>query len=537
MRILTLLLRKRMAALLLCGLIVLAYFPLIGKVTFSPDAHIILPPLLETSALGYLKMLSSFEVVDFQPVRDLTFFFDIIFFRNFQIATFTLTNVLFWCLSCLLLFRLIRRVALPLSRVHIFLLVSAFAVYPLFSQAVGWTMARKHLVAVSLILLATHLFLDWMKGRRKWFAFYLAYVAAVLSHPIVVFWPCWAFLHHKFFHRGKAPGEKKIYSVTLVTMVVLLLTNYAYYVVLSPRLHEYYTQARPAFSLSRNLLHFVFYFRELIWPYQLSFTYYPDLASAWPGSIAILALGYFAWKKHRHSDVLSWILFALFPFPVFIGLSVYDQYLLVPATGILIAISVGIQEIRRTFLPIIAGAILVWCALTHIEASRWPVRGAISVRNFVSAPSCRSAIEAINSWSQVSKEMLPDAIEFFDTDHCNTVVAKLPPAEKPKALTAQALYLYYRKGSLSEEKVLEDLRSLGAIHYYPLLLYAVIMAEKENTEEVRAATDYIFERTQGPVEETGPLVTETLRPFCGEHALPHCLELISGRPGPAMPFF
>ena len=87
-------------------LILVVYSPLIGNKTYSPDSHIILPPLLEASPLDYVKMVLNFETVDFQPVRDLTFFLDVAVFRLTGVSTFSFSNILFWMLSCFLLFRL-----------------------------------------------------------------------------------------------------------------------------------------------------------------------------------------------------------------------------------------------------------------------------------------------------------------------------------------------------------------------------------------------------------------------------------------------
>src|ERR1044072_4931491 len=85
--------------------------PVLLRNARSPDAAVILPPLFEvTSPLDYIRMLSNFEVIDFQPVRDLTFFLDIIIFKLTHIVTFATTNVILWSIGVFFLFRLLERI-------------------------------------------------------------------------------------------------------------------------------------------------------------------------------------------------------------------------------------------------------------------------------------------------------------------------------------------------------------------------------------------------------------------------------------------
>ena len=112
--------------LLFCSVV---YFPLIGHKAKNPDARLTYPPLFEVSSPAeYFRMLRSFNVVDFQPVRDLTFFMDFALFRKTGIVPFATTNIFFWAITVFLLLKLLEEIA---PRKSNFLWVLAFAAYPL----------------------------------------------------------------------------------------------------------------------------------------------------------------------------------------------------------------------------------------------------------------------------------------------------------------------------------------------------------------------------------------------------------------------
>ncbi len=147
--------KKISSLVLLMAVSCFAYAPLLGNKARNPDGGVILPPLFEIkSPLEYINMLANFEVIDFQPVRDLTFFFDIYIFNHFGIVSFATTNVILWGLAGYFLFRIFSRF-LKEKEFQAMVWTIAFLVYPLFSQAVPWGMARKHILAFFFIVWAT----------------------------------------------------------------------------------------------------------------------------------------------------------------------------------------------------------------------------------------------------------------------------------------------------------------------------------------------------------------------------------------------
>ncbi len=522
--------------LLLITFIFVIYSPVIGKKTFSPDAHTILKPLLDIETpQSYLEMLSSFQVTDFQPVRDLTFFIDLFFFRYLNVNTFAFTNILLWCGSCLFLMFLLKRYKLENWKSS--LLIMAFSAYPIFSQAVVWTMARKHVLALFLILWTTSLFLDWIENKRSWLFPYLIYVAAGLSHPIILFWPCWALLYFILTNSEKNSSEiKKVFGIFFITMVTLLLTNYAYYTVLNDHAREYYGQAAPVLTFTKLFLNLGFYFRQIVWPYELSFVYYPDLTKAFIGFLVIAALGILTWKSGKNRIAVSWMAFSLLPFPVIIGLSVYDQYLLLTGTGIIMSLSLMITRLNKyAAVPLIV-LTCFWGYFTNQQAALWVQPGKTSERNFRNAPSCRSAVESANISSVTEEKPSSEVLNYLKVENCFTVAGKMPPLERPKIVVVRALYLYFEEDSASIENRMAELKTLAKFHYYPALVYAIALSQEGKLDEVKQVTEYILERTKGPVEDTGPLIQKQLRPYCERNKLSACLKITAEKHKLALPY-
>ena len=75
---------KRYPFILLIIINLLVYFPLITAIkTVNPDAQIIYDQLLNLSGpIDYITKLLHFQTIDFQPIRDLTFFWIYFFLIN-----------------------------------------------------------------------------------------------------------------------------------------------------------------------------------------------------------------------------------------------------------------------------------------------------------------------------------------------------------------------------------------------------------------------------------------------------------------------
>ena len=132
--------------LLMIGII--SYWPVLSSINaINPDAQFILPSLSLISGFKeYFIELLSFKTLDFQPFRDLTFFFDLTVFSSFGLDITIIHNLFWWLAGNWILSKLIWNVFPKLEKELAFFIGLGFLVYPLFSQTIPWGVARKHLL-------------------------------------------------------------------------------------------------------------------------------------------------------------------------------------------------------------------------------------------------------------------------------------------------------------------------------------------------------------------------------------------------------
>lgn len=495
-----------------------AYFPVLGHKARNPDAGIILPPLFAIrNPLEYFSLLSSFEVIDFQPVRDLSFFIDIILFNTTGIVTFATTNVLLWSTGVYFFYRILRK--LRPERGDSFFFATAFAAYPLFSQAICWGMARKHVLAFLLILWATDAFLEWKEGKANFLKAYVLYVLAALSHPLCILWPFWAFLYPE----EAQTRERRKFLLFALTATVLLFTNYTYYTIGNKKVAEVFGHIQPDFSPAKMALNFFFYLRQLILPYELTFMNSPTFSNAWPGAIVFLALLGTAYRKRQDRRIISWLQFMLIPFPIILTLNVvFDQYLLIPAAGFVVVIFL---LARRDLSLILVAATLGWGTLTFLEARTWTDSSIATLRNFTHDPSCKSASEVLVEAYTHARKAPEEALDYFYRQGCLNLREDAPVTMKISYLFIESMIMYYETGAIPYGQRIERLKELSALNYYPELVLAAIYAGEEKPEAVEAIAKKIRTLTGGAKLETGPVIDDVLRPYCQLHHLPECLKV------------
>jgi hypothetical protein len=513
---------------LFLGVSCLVYFPVLGSKARNPDAGLILPSLFDLkNPFEYFSMLANFQVMDFQPVRDLTFFFDIAVFKLTGIVSFATTNVFLWALAMLLFFRLLERVVPQNKKTGVIIWALAFTVYPLFSQVIPWGMARKHILAFLLILWATHKFLDWMEGKGSFFRPYIVYVLAALSHPITILWPIWAFIHFWLFSGEEKKAERKRFIIYLFTALALLFTNYAYYTVGNQKVSDAFGNVKPDyFNLGKNVLNFSFYFRQLVWPYQLGFLNYPEFSNSWPGMVAFLLLVAFVIIHRKEKNTYSWVLFALFPFPIFISLpAVFDQYLLIPAAGLVLLFAHCFHRPAPKLVAAFSVMIIAWGALTFNESTYWVNLNKIADRNFENSPSCKSAAEVLLSHYKEKEKAPPHVLDFFVKGNCFAFNANVPINMKISYVYIEAMMLFYETDAFSHEERVERLQNLALFNYYPDLVLAALYSKEGNNSAIEEISRKIIEKTGNMKLETGPVIDDVLRPYCEKEKLEACLQI------------
>lgn len=488
---------------------------------------IALPPLFDVqNPFEYLKMLSEFQVVDFQPLRDLTFFWDIFIFKLTGIVTFATTNVFLWTAGVFLFFKLLQRSCPEKEKVAIYWSL-AFASYPLFSQTIPWGMARKHILAFLLILWATHAFFDWLQGKNKIFKAYIGYVLACLSHPITLLWPLWAASYLAVFEPSKLKEEKRYFIIFALTGTALFVTNYAYYTVGNEAVSEVFGEIRPnLFDISKLFSHFIFYLRQIIFPYQLGFLYYPEQTSSIPGMIILIVFLGILYRFRGDRRFQSWVLFSLIPFPIILGLpGVFDQYLLIPFAGIVLLAFQRVGNPSKLSIIIVISLSLIWSVISFHHAQLWTNPRLLSERNFKNVKSCKSAQDLLSKTYEEEAKAPPEALEFIQEGKCLYLEAGAPIKQRIGMLVLESMMMYYEEEAFSYEHRMARLLKLGKSHYYPLIAFAALNAKEGKVEEVIWATEYVLKKAGSLKLETGSISDNVLRPFCEKHQLEACLKV------------
>ena len=524
---------RKLLSLIIFTLVV--YAGVLGKKTNNPDAQFTLPALFDVQTpLDYLVMLRDFQVIDFQPVRDLTFFIDLAIYRATGIVTFATINVLLWGIACFLLLKLLERTVPDHKKNTAIFWVLTFAAYPLFSQAVPWGMARKHILAFPIFLACTHAFLDWLEGKTSWLKVYILYVAATLSHPLTLLWPLWAAFHYRVSGKEITRESKKILTIFSVTTISLLFTHFAYYTVGNNLVKDIFPEVSPDLSnASRIIQNIGFYLRQIVFPYELGFLYYPTWGNAWPGLIVLAAFIFFIYRERKDQQFLSWTLYGLIPVPIFLALpGVFDQYLLIPVAAILLIAFRKWNTGSRLQIAALLTLTLIWGVLTFREARLWTNSPALADRNFQNAPSCRSALNlGLMSYTE-GKRLSRETLKFLEEGRCFETSGQ-PEGAKRGVQFVEALMIFYEADLFGRDVRISRLEQLGRSHYYPNLILAALLATEDRAPEVEQLAEFLLERTGGVSLDTGPVVDDVLRPYCLKNNLESCLKVTipQGLPG------
>jgi hypothetical protein len=176
-----------------------------------------------TSLNSYVSNVKNGIIPDLQPVRDLSYVFDIWLSQKFHFQPFHLTNLILWWLIVFLFYQLMKH---ETNHELAIALTFFFALSPVFASSVAWVAARKHLLSTLFILAAT--VVSVRKKNRicelKYFiGIYVLFLLSALSQPINVLWPIWLFLY------TKKELKKFPMFLLMISMVLLIFANYKYY--------------------------------------------------------------------------------------------------------------------------------------------------------------------------------------------------------------------------------------------------------------------------------------------------------------------
>lgn len=517
----------KLAALTVLALI--SYWPILHPATLvNPDAQLVIPILLKASSIGeYFKFLFHFFTLDFQPIRDLSLLIDISIFNSTGFNSMILHNLVWWIASLFVLEKILKNIHPTIKSQYLFLIIALFSIYPLFSQTVGWGIARKHLLSFFFTLLATERLTRAYSPLNLKASLLVASYAllAILSQPINVLWSLWALIY--CWQKKNLKTQFKYLAPALIIMVAGIALNYLYYTQSPVFLTYYGKKTNEAFAFSDMILALGHYFFQIFIPYLLAFTYTLAHWSTLVGIPLIVCFFYILHKrKIASSFILIWGSFALLPLLVILNKPsmLFDSYLLVPATGVLILFIPLLQSFKLKYLSQIAIiAIILWSALNIHQVQQWNDDYLLAKRSFERRPSCLAA--AIYLSVSYENEQLPTdkaARDFIYNYEC--------PAFSytgKSQINLQAYMLFYETDLSFEERrnALEKISQMGIV---PQFLLSSFYIKHQMFQQADESIETLVAKWRGKrySEQHFLVVEKILKPYCEEkrHAL--CLEVI-----------
>lgn len=511
-------------SILLLGIV--TYLPLIiFKSPVNPDAQFIIPILIKTHSIGeYFNLLTSWMTLDFQPVRDLSLLIDLKVFEYFGLNISVFHNLLLWVISSIAVGRLLKKIFPELSDLEINLICACIVVYPLFTQAISWGVARKHILAFLFCTLAT---LKWVRPKSNSISATLFYFLAVLSQPIALLWPIWA-LSYEYFITDK--NQQKRYAQLVPAFLILCVVgyvNYLYYET-SPLFAQLYgTKTNELLEISDKVLAVGHYIFQMFFPYLLSFIY---TLGHWSTLVGLILLGAFSYLllglKINRRFAFVWGLYIFLPLSIVITKSrvLYDTYLLIPVMGALIlviAIKLKLPDFKFKNHAYIF-LIIFWAAFSYSEASGWKNEIQLTQRSFERRPTCLSAFQYLRmSYENDLPPESPEARKFLYNNECEAF-----EMGGQDLLNLQAYILYYEADFPLEERIIK-MQNIASKGIFPNMALAALYLKSQRPADATNTINQLIS-TWGDHkfrDEFIPIAFK-LKPFCEETKNSECLRVL-----------
>jgi hypothetical protein len=508
------------------------WYVLPPNIPVNPDAQYILEDLQSNSGLlEYLGNLVSFKTLDFQPIRDLSLMLDLKIYFTFNFYSIILQNLFWWVLSCWILGKVLRNIFPEMKWELIFLISLGFVVYPLFSQSITWGIARKHILSFFFIMIITEIF---TRGRQK-FSFKdsviicVCYTCSILSQPISLLWPIWAFCYLLIGNRKLL----KTSAVLLITLSILLCSISIiniYYYKLSPAYLEINTLFSEAtIDLSDKVLVLGHYVFQIFYPYLLVFNYTLGHYSTLIGLlllVLLIAIPYFLRVDLR--KFITWLIFAFLPLVMVMRFPqnfMYDTYLLIPSVGVLIVLLFLFEKLPLKYLCkikwLLIPLILFWTYSTRVFTRAWLDEKSFARNSFELRPSCMSAATYLLLFYENEASPPASVKKYLYHHECKESYGG------GKLMKLQTLLLFYEEDLVLKERI-EKLKGLASFEVSFNATYVSFFIKNKLDDESAKALLEFKERWKKIHFENRylPLVVRYIQPYCKTKKDLECLEMI-----------
>jgi hypothetical protein len=321
------------------------------------DDHRLLDPLYRLDSinpLNYVDLIKNGTILDLQPVRDLSFWFDIKIKSITGFGVHHLHNVLVWLIIVFLFQNLLTLLKIKNPIKSFFVLI--YGLNPCFWNAVCWISARKHLLSTMFILWATNLLIKETQkneelGIKANLTIISLFILSCFSQPINIGWPVFVLIFLGFFHGWKQIQQKKsslllISSLFLSSLIIGCLNLYYY-------THHYLIgTGHTKFDKSIEDISFKLlslgrsFFQPLLSLWPNSSSYYPGNYLNIVGLISAIIFVSIILKMRR-VQLISWLIFALLPVLVTIihmtNIFGTDTYLLNTGVGLYVILAIAFE--------------------------------------------------------------------------------------------------------------------------------------------------------------------------------------------------
>lgn len=283
----------------------------------SYDDNVLLGSLAKIKSLPhYIESIINGNILDIQPIRDLSYFLDFKIKNFIPGYSFHLTNVVIWIAIC----HLVRKIfSLSSSNYYLIgLLTLIYATSPISANSVAWIAGRKHLLSTLFILCSTYFTIknQQKSSTRNIFYITLFYFLSCFSQPINSLWIMWLIY---FLYSNKKLKKSRYLLITTGTIsFISIAVNFYYYkfiyannVTSMSKFMNYKT-----LDLGEPLLALGRYFFQCLYPFAaLPTTHYPGSWQNLLGLALLILFIIFCFKflKEKRRSLTSAILYFAFP--------------------------------------------------------------------------------------------------------------------------------------------------------------------------------------------------------------------------------
>lgn len=337
--------------------------PILGR----DDVLLILPLKNISSFGGYIEAVKNNTILDFQPIRDLSFFINIKLIEWAGISTFHFTNFVLFFVTIFLFMKILD--VLGFSKRQILFSSLLYTAHPLMISSVGWISARKHTLALIFLLLSL---IDYIKNKKITNKSIAWYTLSILSHQIFILFPVWIFIYSKV-NRMIIHVRRFLLMSFLGFLVLFLGILKTFYLEMGNVTYKYYhwseNISRYALSVGRSVI-------QILFPVSISGDYFQGSLLNLVGIPVLIVCIFICYKSKSAKDSLIWLGLAFLAHILTYITFVNDTYLYLPLMCSIVAANYFFTScpIKVDFKVIIASVLICFSLLmskTLISSQMW----------------------------------------------------------------------------------------------------------------------------------------------------------------------